>query len=118
MLFWVKRLVIFIILVVSFVAGNQMKDHFLYKNTLKDRKMALYHAIPNIYVYNTDLPLKQVLTVQSRAPNIIYAQHRFSLYVSGEIVIAYYKENLMKDGWSYISYEKEFNKKGSVKYFV
>lgn len=75
---------------------------------IKEGEQALYNNIPNIKVYNSEVLLKDSITITGRTPTQILGKGRFIIpeSSSSNMVREYYKQALSEYGWKEIKKEK------------
>lgn len=91
---------------------------FFYSDTMNKNKEDLYLSIPAIMVYNSNIPLNEILEPIARSPERTMASHTFPLSkeVPGEVVKLYYTEQLLQLGWVESGYKAEIDYRDAVHY--
>lgn len=90
----------------------------LWGDAMERGKEDLHAHIPAVMVYNSDVPLNEVLKADARTPDFITAMQLFPLTtdIEGKIIKKYYADNLLKLGWNEISYKPIMKYSNDVHY--
>ncbi|WP_455654212.1 hypothetical protein [Phascolarctobacterium sp.] len=90
----------------------------LWGDAMEQGKKDLQAHIPAVMVYNSNVPLNEVLKADARTPDFITAMHLFPLTTDteGNIIKKYYTDNLLKLGWDEISYKPIIKYSNDVHY--
>ena len=88
-------------------------------DAMEQGKKELQAHIPAVMVYNSNIPLNEVLKPDARTPDFVTALQTFPLMTDkeGEVVKQCYTDNLLKLGWSESGYKAEINYRDDSHYY-
>ena len=80
-----------------------------YGDKLEKGEKELRENIPAVFLYNSNIPLNEVLEIYSKPPDIISAMNSFPITTNRKDVKKYYTDKLLALGWKYSGYEAQID---------